>query len=207
MPLVSVWKCPETGKLFENKSKYIKHLRSVGIERRIQRQKAVYRNEWDKLVSELNMLTTEDEIILWIESHSKDLLMNALNYSSIRTHVPKFINDFKIKVTSFKLKYKSDVRCSHSAPRGCRSNWSGDPKDGPAYYPGFDAHLEFGFSHDIPTFFSDVFHNTGINTGSGSNWHNFEHEGIKYKGYHSYVTLWADDWPGLKVRRALTVEE
>lgn len=207
MPIVCVWKCPQTGKLFEDKSKYIKHLRSLGIERRIQRQKKVYRNQWDNLVQELNSLSTAQEIADWIESHSKDLLINALNHNTFRTKVPKFINEFKIKVTGFNLKYNPAISCYHSAPRGHRTNWNQNSKHNPTHFPGWTAHLEFGFSHDIPTFFSDVFRNTGIHTGTGSTWTNFEHDGIKYQGLHSYVTLWADDWPGLKVYRALTHEE
>lgn len=207
MPLVSVWKCAKTGKLFENKSKYIKHLRNLGYERRIQRQKDVYRNKWEELVKELNSLTTEYEIMNWIEDHSKDLLMNALNHNTFRTQVPKFINEFKIKVTRFQLKYDSAISCSHSAPRGQRSNWDRNLKIGPTHFPGWTAHLEFGFSHDINTFFSDIFRGTGIHTGTGGTWRNFEHDGVKYRGLHSYVTLWADDWPGLKVYHALTHEE
>lgn len=207
MPLVSVWKCPKTGKLFENKPKYIKHLRNLGYERRIQRQKSVYRNKWEELVTELNSLTTEYQIMNWIEEHSKDLLMNALNHNTIQTRVPKFIDEFKIKVTGFQLKYDSAIRCSHSAPRGQRHNWDRNPKIGPTHFPGWTAHLEFGFSHDIPTFFSDIFRGTGIHTGTGSTWRDFEYDGVKYKGLHSYVTLWADDWPGLKVYHALTQNE
>lgn len=207
MPLVSVWKCPKTGKIFENKAKYIKHLRDLGIERRIQRQKDVYRNKWADLVKELNSLCTEDEIVSWIENHSKELLINALNHDTFRTKVPKFINKFKIKVTGFTLKYNSAISCSHSAPRGRKTNWHRDQKIGPTHYAGWAVHLEFGINHEIPTFFSDLFKNTGIETGSGGSWKNFEYDGEKYKGLHSYVTLWEDDWPGLKVYRALTQNE
>lgn len=206
MPIISVYKCPVTGKLFENKSKYIKHLRDLGNHNRIQRQKEVYRNKWQALITELNSLHDSAHIAKWIEDHSKDLLMNGMNHYHINTRVPKCINDFKIKVTNFDLKYNPMVSCSHSAPRGCKTNWGGKTEHGPTHYPAFVAHMEFGFSHDTPCFFSDVFGDTGICTGSGSSWHNFEHNGIKYKGLHSYVTLWADDWPGLKVHHHLTQE-
>lgn len=207
MPLVYVWKCPKTGKLFEDKSKYIKHLRTLGIQNRIQRQKDVYRNKWNDLLKELHACSTDYEIVNWIEDHSKDLLMNALNHNTIQTRVPSFINDFKIKITGFKLKYNSAISCSRSAPRGQKTNWDKNPDNGPINFPGWTAHLEFGFSHRIPTFFSDIFQGTGIHTGTGSTWHDFEYDGVKYKGLHSYVTLWDDDWPGLKVMHALTHEE
>lgn len=207
MPLVYIWKCPKTGKLFEDKSKYIKHLRNLGIQNRIQRQKDVYRNKWNDLLKELHACSTDYEIVNWIEDHSKELLMNALKHDTFRTHVPKFINDFKIKITSFKLKYNPNIACSHSAPRGHKTNWGGNPKIGPSHFPGWEAHLEFGFSHEIPTFFSNVFNGTGIYTGTGSSWNKFEHDGVKYKGLHSHVTLWADDWPGLKMMHVLTHEE
>lgn len=207
MPQVIVWKCPQTGKLFEDKSKYFKHLRALGINRRIQRQKDVYRKKWESLVYELNSLSDDDSIAAWIESNSKFLLMNSLNRGLIKTHVPKYINEFKIKVTRFKLKYNPAKACTHDAPRGQRTNWHGNNELGSSHFPAFEAHLEFGCSHDFPGFFSDLFRDTGICTGTGSTWTSFEHDGIKFKGYHSYVTLWEDDWPGLKMIHALTHEE
>lgn len=207
MPLVNVWKCPKTGKLFEDKTKYIKHLRDLGYRNRVKRNKDVYRKNWKKLVKDLNSLSTSDAIAEWIENHSKELLINALNHYSIQWRVPKFVNNFHIKVTSLDLRRKLNIACTHSAPRGCKTNWGGDHTDRPSHYPGWTGHLEFGFSHEIQPFFSDVFRGTGINTGSGGSWKNFERDGIKYRGLHSYVTLWEADWPGLKMYHALTQNE
>jgi hypothetical protein len=207
MPLVSVWKCPQTGKLFENKSKYIKHLRNIGIERRIKRQKEVYRNEWDCKIQELSLLPTEHDIIAWIENHSKLLLLNEINHGTFRTHVPKCIDTFRIKITSLGLYYDSTIACTHSAPKGKQTNWFRDSSL-PTHFPGFRGHLEYGVSDADSRFgFSGLWKDTGIRTASGSSWKDFIYDGVKYKGFHFDVTLWEDDWPGLKMYRAMTLEE
>lgn len=206
MPVVSVWKCPKTGKLFENKVKYIKHLRNLGNERRILRQKDAYRNEWDNKLNELSMLSNQTEICDWIESHSKLLLMNAINHAAFRTHVPKYLDTFDIKIVSLRLKYRDRIACTHSAPRGRKSNWHGDHSS-PTHFPGWKGNIEFGVSEDTYRYGSDYFKNTGIYTGTGSSWHDVMHNGKKYRGYHYDIILWEDDWPGLKMYRVLTLEE
>lgn len=207
MPVVSVWKCPKTGKLFENKSKYIKHLRNLGIERRIKRQKDVYRNEWDNKVRELNMLPEQTEICNWLEDHSKLLLMNALNYATFRTHVPKTLETFDLKIVSLRLRYRDQIACTHSAPRGRKTSWRIGNSNGITHFPGWKGNIEFGVSEDQYCMGSDYFKNTGIHTGTGSSWQSFMHNDKKYKGYHYDVILWENDWPGLKIHRALTLEE
>jgi len=191
MPLVSVWKCPQTGKLFENKSKYFKHLRKLALDRRIKRTKSVFQKEFATKVLELRMCSSEQEIINWIENNSKILALNDLycNRKHLRNVDPDKLNAFRIKIKSIGLAYSPHM--------GYRVN-----------NPGWIGHLEYGVSgrvYDIG--FSDMWQGTGIQTASGSSWHDFEHDGIKYQGMHFNVRLAADDWPAMKMYRALALDE
>lgn len=191
MPLVSVWKCPQTGKLFENKSKYFKHLRQLALDRRIKRTKFFFHEEFASKVLELRLCSNELEIINWIENNSKTLALNDLywNYRHIRNVDPDKLNAFRIKIKSIELDYR---------PFMSRLNGR----------PGWYGHIEYGVSDRFcGVGFSDMWKGTGIQTGSGSSWHDFEHDGIKYQGMHFDVRLAADDWPAMKMYRALTLDE
>ena len=191
MPLVSVWKCPQSGKLFENKSKYFKHLRKLALDRRIQRTKTVFQNEFASKVLKLRMCSNEQEIINWIENNSKTLALNDLwcNRKHLRNVDPDKLNAFRIKIKAFGLDYQP-----HMSPLNGRPGWYG--------------HLEYGISERFcGVGFNDLWRGTGIQLGPGSNWHDFEHDGIKYQGMHFYVRLAADDWPAMKMYRALTLDE
>lgn len=66
MPLVSVWKCPRTGKLFERKRAYIKYLRSIASQNlESKKRRRRYKVIVDSEAAMRERVNTPQEIVQW----------------------------------------------------------------------------------------------------------------------------------------------
>lgn len=193
--LGKAYRCPFTNKVYSTKSAYAKHLRKY-------RATTIRRNNlkkrWQRKSEDLHNQTSIDNIIQWIEMNPEFFINNLVlnNVPSYRKYLDSIICDFNIAVTSLVLDYSDKVSNSHSAPFGKQTNWGGRKKDEPRGYPGWQGDISFTLSHELPSFTSDAFDNTGINLGSGGG------SGIKCR-YE--VRLFEDDWPGLAKSRTLSI--
>ena len=138
-----------------------------------------------------------EKIAEWVNINSNVFLLNALgNNSNYRYLYNRIVNDFRIEVTYLEGRWSEVVSNNHSAPFGKRTNWGGRVKDAPRGYPGWQGSISFTMSHEVPSFTTNMFNNTGINIGSGGG------GGLKFQ---YTVELFEDDWPGLAKSRTLDI--
>lgn len=188
MPKVEAWLCPKTGLLF-NTADYRRHLaHKAATNRFAQRRKAMIARA-HYCLDDLHRQTSFVDIAAWIEQNAKLLFQVQIIHGRMgfyRKEVPP--KGFAISEVTFRgMVWKDECRITHCAPIGKRTNWGHD-KSLPTSYPGYNGHIHFVMDKDGAGGSSDIFRQTGINTGSGGGGgRNFSYE----------VTLFADDWPML----------
>jgi hypothetical protein len=201
MPKVQAWECPHTGKLFRlvDEKKYRTHLNRLSKqrseERAIREERNAFSQWFEESTAELN---TPTKIGNWAND----------NFRRIFKHCNRGRINKGAKLNGILLNGKYNPMCSnsHSSPKGKKSNWSGRDPDTPRGYPGVKGRIKI-YNSTCP-FSSDSFFNEtrtlesiGIHTGTGGG-------GGEASVYD--VTLWLDDWPGLKaevMRQSVAWEE
>ncbi len=195
---VQVYKCRFTGKLFElkDRDKYVKHLLILRETMKEKRLEEKMRKTWARwLKTEKKKITHPDQIVPWFLENQKKIMamVNAQATGSIASH-----DKFSLKTdeyTKLELKIHWNPMCSnsHRAPDGKPQNWCAKDPAIPTGYPGWTGHLT-GTLKRLPRNngaypYSEAYRLVGIKTGSGGGG-NVDH------GYD--VTVFLDDWPGLK---------
>ena len=212
MSKILVWKCDQTGKLFEDEKKYKSHLAKLARQRREQRKIQIAEDAaqawWTELqnremsIDDLHALIIKEQNQFWAEAakaepwHWEDI---GKKRRGVVMPVPKLV-----EFTTFDLKWSDSVSNTHSCPKGGVTNWGGDKKlsDGspaPRGYPGWrgrmDWRIEWPKEWDGWYPGSDLFRSrrTCIHTGTGGGggWK----DGHQSFGYG--IEIFASDWPGL----------
>jgi uncharacterized C2H2 Zn-finger protein len=192
--LKTAFRCPWTKQVFGNKRDYVKHLEHL---RKTRIHAAIERKRRQTLLDDLRHQTSFEDIIRWIELHP-DFIWRKISQSE---PMPK---GFGVTITYLDISHRSHVSNSHSAPRGGVTNWghrdvdrNGQPL--PTGYPGWDGRIEYKITGDkspVSYWASGLLKDLGINTGTGG--------GMSGQLYGYGVIFWDDDWPGMKMHRALT---
>ena len=190
MPRITAYQCRWTQKVFTDREKYLKHLlkqRPVLIAKRDSAR--INRVMEQVLATMREECTTFSEIEEYITENWPVFLQNGDNHNqwhrrpnSPPTKRPKLLS---IKITG---RYSEHVSNSHASPIGKLQNWSREPGT-PTGYPGYDCYIRFSLDGDTDSFCSNLFKDTGLNTGSGGGNH-------ANSGYD--LKIYADDWPGLE---------
>jgi len=184
--------CPWTKKMYATKKSYVSHLKSLREERM---HATARKNRWNQKMTDLWNQPTFGSIINWIERNPEPFWMNGKNrgWTSDARIWDKIRDDFWIKVISLDVRWSDSVSNSHDCPQNGSTNWGGRDANMPKGYPGWTGNIKFQVSHVVPSFFSNIFEGTRINTGSG---------GARGNNIYSYsVIFFADDWVGLNKRR------
>jgi uncharacterized C2H2 Zn-finger protein len=190
----TAFQCPCTQRVFAHQRDYVKHLAHL---RKTRIHAAIARKHRDMLLEELRHQTSFADIIRWIELHPDFIWRNA----NPRDPMPE---GFGVTITYLKISHYLKISNSHSAPRGGVTNWgprkadkTGNPL--PTGYPGWNGYIEYkitGEKSPVHYWASGLLTDLGINTGTGG--------GMSEQRYGYEVTFWDDDWPGIKLYRALT---
>jgi len=202
MSVITAYKCDTTGKLFEDKAKYQKHIRKVACERRNQRKiDAAHKTEmqwWhDNFYNRVKSLAQLQAAIL---HHSDVFAARGVKnyYSGIRDKLkPAPIIKFK----EFGVRYSELVSNSHRCPHDGVTNWGGREKDAPRGYPGWQGRFLYTVqSHKGQTFSypggSGMWEGTRIHTGTGGGGgSNFEEKALFQQSFGYELELFASDWP------------
>jgi len=189
----TAYSCPWTKRVFRNKRDYVAHLRHL---RRTRMHANIARKQHDLLLEDLTKQSSFEDVIRWINLHP-DFMWRTV---SITEPMPL---GFGIKITYLGLNYNTEVSNSHRAPRGGVTNWRRNEKDKdgndkPKGYPGWSGNIEFtmtGEKSSVHFWASDLLSRLGIHTGTGG--------GISNGRYGYSCIVWADDWPALRMMRAL----
>jgi len=110
-----------------------------------------------------------------------------------------------LELTFNSMTYSDSVSNSHCAPHDGVKNWSGQNKNAPTGYPGWQGRLNFAEDKpsDISYFSSAIFGNkkARIHTGGGGGSGQKEGEPETVRRCSYDLKLFASDWPGMKEQR------
>ena len=190
MPIIQAWECPQTGKLFKDKSKYLVHLRRKARENLDERKRmkwqaekvAFFKNMRDTCENAAEIANFIKENWTWFVSNGRD----RDTFSRKPAPIPELQN------INLGFQYSDRVSTSHHAPFGKRANFCN-----PQYFPGWRGRLQFTYAPDAMNCFrSSIFEGTGICCGSGSG---------NGRVYSCDVYMFADDWPLMAQKEVLRI--
>jgi hypothetical protein len=202
MSVITAYKCDKTGKLFEDKVKYQKHIRKIAAEnRRIKKLKQQRRAEkewwaenfWNKVQS-LNQLQAA---IL----HHRDVFAAigvSESFSGGRTIRPTPILYF----STFSIKWTDRVPNTHSCPHDGVTNWGGLNENAPRGYPGWRGRFDYvvqSYKNQLGCYpgSSDMWKGTRIYTGTGGGGGAKDQNKTFHQSFGFGVELFESDWPAM----------
>jgi len=201
MSVITAYKCDTTGKLFEDKAKYQKHIRKVAAERRAQRKiDAAHKTDKQWWMDNFwNRIKSPEQLKAAILHHRDVFAANGVkNYWS----TPKLLPTPIIEFTRFDLHYRDCVSNTHDRPHDGVTNWGGQNKDAPRGYLGWAG----CFDYDVQSHrkqlgcypgSGDMWKNTRIHTGTGGGG-GHKDEKTLFKQHFGYgVKMFASDWPAM----------
>jgi hypothetical protein len=224
MSQITVWKCDQTGKLFEDQTKYTSHLRRLARERATKRKltivEAVANQKWSALyqreqtIDEWKQMVIDNQDMFWSEAalHDSQDWQNVgrlcgQKKSGVVCPVPRLL-----EFERFNVRWNPEVSNSHSCPHNGVQCWSSyEAKDGrPTSYPGWNGRAEWivewpkewdGLYLGGDLFSGGTFRtgrqraNSG--TGGGGGMRYSEKHGCHVQSFGYDLRLYAADWPGM----------
>lgn len=188
MPKVEAWQCAKTGQLFDEAG-FRRHMAKKSAQRYFDAKRKALMARARYCLDDLHRQGSFEDIAAWIEDNAKLLFQVQILNNRIafyRKDVPP--KNFSISNIVFRnMVWSDECSNSHSAPIGERTNWERSHKY-PISFPGYRGRIDFVMSDNQDCGGSNVFRETGINTGSGGGGGN---------SYSYEVTLFAADWPML----------
>jgi len=224
MSQITVWKCDQTGKLFEDKNKYRGHLSKLARERNIKRKltvmEAVANQKWNELyeceqtIEQWRDMVIANQNMFWAEAAKGD----PYDWKNVgKTHgrkkdaVPCPIPEL-LEFTEFSVRWNTEVSNSHSAPHNGVQCWSSrEAEDGrPRSYPGWNGRVEWIVrwpkEWDGVYLGGDLFSGGSFRsgrqrahtgTGGGGGMRYSEKHGCHVQSFGYDFRMYAADWPGL----------
>lgn len=185
---ITVHKCPWSGKLFEDPSKYRTHLKGLRDEQRDKREKARLAATFKEFVAPIYDMLTTDLIAEWLtENYPKIFLHYGPGVRSTRMKNPRFGPDDKVIFSIKPGTFKERCSTTHNAPLGKKTTgW----RDEHIPEPGWTSRIDITFEGNGYKFFeTEYLKYIGINTGCGGG-------SEKSLGYD--LTLFIEDFRGLR---------
>lgn len=215
MSQVLVWKCDETGKLFEDKVKYQSHLRKLARERNAKRKLTIKEAEADAwwaqayeremTIQEWKQFVIDNQNRFWAEAAKTD----PWDWKSVGKSHRKVICPVPdlLEFTTFDVRWSPTVSNSHSRPHNGVTNWGGKD-NAPRSYPGWQGRVEWIVrwpkEWDGVYLGSNLFrdgHNTRTRaysgTGGGGGMRYSEKYGCHVQSFGYDFRMYAADWPGM----------
>lgn len=189
---ITAYKCPDTGQIFEYKKEYDGYRRTYLANRRQGENKQTIIDGYNKILEDFRSTPRSwAEMGKWICDNTDVFVKRAWLLDGNKTK-PK-----SMKLTSVAIVAAYRERCSntHAAPFNGVKNWYG-LQNLPGGYPGWYGTIKLSYTGDYDGFFTNMFENTGLNFGTGSG-------GVDF--YQSEITLFEDDWPGLREQRVFKI--
>jgi hypothetical protein len=194
MSIVQAYCCDETGELFHlhQKEQYLAHLRiraSIRAKEKLrEKTHRRFTNAFEKMRSECKSL---QDICDYIVLNPTLFYEWACFRNGQRKQ--RDWRDFLITSVKMILTYNPACSNSHGAPIGEPENWHRRP-DLPTDFPGYKGRIEFQYNKKLPFFTSKIFEGFGMYLGSGGSRASTDGN----NGYSAELTIWLQDWPGLK---------
>lgn len=220
MSVITVWKCDEDGKIFEDKKKYQNHLRKLARVRRERRridiEESLKNRIWNELyeceqsIEQWRDMVIANQNLFWAEAAQHDAYdwkVVGKTYKGVVCPIPELL-----EFERFDVRWNPQVSNSHSAPHNGMTNWGGhNTKNGaPTSYPGWSGRVDwivkFPKEWDGHYLGGDLFSggtfrtarqraHTGTGGGGGMRWSEKHKCYVQSFGYD--FRLFAADWPGM----------
>lgn len=224
MSQITVWKCDQTGKLFEDVNKYKGHLSKLARERNTKRKlmvaDAVANQKWNELyeceqsIEQWRDMVIANQDMFWAEAargDKHDWSIVGKTHSRKKDAVVCPIPEL-LEFTEFSVRWNPQVSNSHSAPHNGVTCWSSrEAEDGrPRSYPGWSGRAEWivrwprewdGWYLGGDLFAAGTFRtgrqraHTGTGGGGGMRYSEKHKCWVQSFGYD--FRIFAADWPGL----------
>ena len=210
---IIAWKCDHTGKLFEDKEKYQKHLRKLAAERRQKEKQAALlkdREVWWRTAQ--NEYRSINEFPQWVIDNQDRFWAEAVkswsrygNKKAKSMPLPEIL-----EFHHWNVRWSDHVSNSHSCPHTGVTNWWGrgfeQGRHLPTGYPGWTGRAGWtvrchkGHEYEYPG--ADLFYNSKlirVHTGTGGGGgHVYDKKyGCNVQRFEYSISIFADDWPGL----------
>jgi len=205
MSIIQVYKSDTDGKLFEDKAKYVKHLRKVAASRLLSKREDKLESERESFLDKMGLVSSVDELKQFIKDNWKWFCHNGARRSSRpfdNSRAPLVFHEY-IDVDIKGMYWSEQVRNTHSCPRNGVENFSyldKHNKGKPTGYPGWTGRIYIkvrppkytsrGTEYMHDGFGSGYFERTSINTGSGGGGSRKDHKEYSYD-----IKLFAADFP------------
>jgi hypothetical protein len=221
MSQILVWKCDQTGKLFEDQTKYKSHLRKLARERNTKRKltvmEALADQKWNELyeceqsIEQWRDMVIANQDMFWAEAAKGDPhdwanvgKTHSRRKNGVVCPIPELL-----EFTEFNLRWNPNVSNSHSCPHNGVQNWGGKD-DKPTGYPGWSGRVEWivkwpeewdGWYLGSDLFANGTFRSgrqrahTGTGGGGGMHYNKKHKCHVQSFGYD--FRIFAADWPGL----------
>lgn len=221
MSQITVWKCDQTGKLFEDKTKYSSHLRKLARERNTKRklmvEEAIADQKWNDLyereqsIYDWACMVINHQDLFWAEAargDKHDWSIVGKTHSRKKDGVVCPIPEL-LEFTAFDVRWNPTVSNSHSCPHNGVQNWGGKD-DKPKSYPGWSGRVEWivrwpkewdGWYLGGDLFSRGTFNSgrqrahTGTGGGGGMRYSEKHKCWVQSFGYD--FRIFAADWPGM----------
>lgn len=224
MSQILVWKCDQTGKLFEDKNKYRGHLSKMARERNTKRrlmvEEVVADQKWNELyeceqtIEQWRDMVIANQNMFWAEAargDKHDWSIVGKTHSRKKDAVVCPIPEL-LEFTEFSVRWNTEVSNSHSAPHNGVQCWSSrEAEDGrPRSYPGWSGRAEWivrwpkewdGWYLGGDLFsrgsFSTGRQRAHTGTGGGGGMRYSEKHKCYVQSFGYEFRMYAADWPGL----------
>lgn len=207
MPQITVWKCPISGKIFEDRQKYSQHLLNLRQQRSIKRKISADSeklNNWftcfravERNIEELKTAVIDNQEMFWKAAASKNThdwsIVGVKQHKKVTLPIP-----ILVEFTEFNFTWSPLVSNTHDCPVGGVNNWY-RKSDLPSGYPGWFGSIAWKVKcppeWSSVYIGSDLFDGTLIHKGSGGGGSYDEKTGCQKFSYT--CRIYAHDWPGL----------
>lgn len=208
MSRVTVWKSDTDGKLFENKEKYVAHLRKLARERLTNRKILKVQAERADVFAKMGQLRSIEEVQQFIIDNWKWFFLNGLTINNWKNRaVDESVHEL-VSIRLDRMRWSDSISNSHSCPKNGVTNFF-QKNNAPTGYPGWAGVLHFSVRPPMYTYRkkkyrksgwgSDYFRNTIICTESGGGGGYDEERDLTSFQYS--IILWADDFPAMNDMR------
>jgi hypothetical protein len=198
MSQILAWRSDTDGRLFEDKSKYIKHLKKLAKERLLDRKIQKVENAWDELNRQMGQVANITELKQFISDNWDQFFLNGIKNNAWRSDYAPTKHEL-VSIDFWNLKWDDHNSNSHRCPKGGVTNYMRDA-DKPKSYPGWECRIQFEvkteqYTHRKKTYYrqgygSDYFNKSIVSLGGGGGGCSNGTQKYQYE-----CTLWADDFP------------
>lgn len=198
MSQILAWRSDTDGRLFEDKTKYINHLKKLAKERYIARKILKVENSWSDFNDRMGQMSTIPELKRFISDNWEQFFVNSLKNNTWRSDYTLTKHEL-VSIDFWNPRWNEHTSNSHKCPRNGVTNFMQDA-DKPTSYPGLECRIQFEVKTEQYTYRKKSYHRQGYGSdyfgksivclgagGGGSS------NGIQKYQYD--CVLWAEDFP------------